>query len=129
MRQKLASAKADEAPATVDVHRLKAPATPLWPLLRFIAFALGYLRRQKRHPVVYLPVTNADLCTHCGRCAAVCPTEAIRRGDELHTDPARCIRCCACVKRCPVGARTFDTPFAAALARNFGKRKPPVTLL
>lgn len=129
VRQKLASAKADEAPATVDVHRLKAPATPLWPLLRFIVFALGYLRRQKRHPVVYLPVTNADLCTLCGRCAAVCPTEAIRRGDELHTDPARCIRCCACVKGCPVGARTFDTPFAAALARNFGKRKPPVTLL
>ena len=51
------------------------------------------------------------------------------RGDELHTDPARCIRCCACVKRCAFGARTFRTPFAAALARNFARRKPPVTLL
>ena len=27
------------------------------------------------------------------------------------------------------GARTFRTPFAAALARNFVRQKPPVTLL
>lgn len=129
VRQKLAATAAGEAPAAVDVRKLKAPATPLWPLLRFIAFALGYMRRQKRRPVVYLPTANADLCTRCGRCAAVCPTGAIRRGDELHTDPVRCIRCCACVKGCPVGARTFDTPFAAALARNFSRRKEPVTLI
>ena len=68
-------------------------------------------------------------CTQCGRCVALCPTQAIARGDELHTDPARCIRCCACVKGCAFGARTFRTPFAAALARNFARRKPPVTLL
>ena len=48
---------------------------------------------------------------------------------ELHTDPARCIRCCACVKGCAFGARTFETPFAAVLSRNFARRKPPVTLM
>ena len=76
-----------------------------------------------------LPEGDAARCTQCGRCVALCPTQAIARGDELHTDPARCIRCCACVKGCAFGARTFRTPFAAALARNFARRKPPVTLL
>ncbi|MDE5691463.1 MAG: 4Fe-4S binding protein, partial [Alistipes sp.] len=56
-------------------------------------------------------------------------TQAIAPGDELHTDPQRCIRCCACVKGCPTGARSYETPFAAALSRNFSLRKPPVALL
>ncbi len=109
--------------------KLREPRTPLLPKLRFIRFVLGYRRRQKRNPVVLLPEGDAARCTQCGRCVALCPTQAIARGDELHTDPARCIRCCACVKGCAFGARTFRTPFAAALARNFARRKPPVTLL
>lgn len=125
VRQKLA----DGSLKTVDAARLRAPRTPLLPLLRFIAFVIRYRRGQKKHPVVLLPATDTALCTHCGRCAAVCPTTAIRRGEEERTDPARCIRCCACVKICPVAARSFDTPFAAALSRNFPHRKPAVTLL
>ena len=112
--------------APIDARKLKDVRTPLLPMLRFIRFVVGYRRRQKKNPVVFLPAGNADRCTHCGRCAAICPTQAIARGDEAYTDPARCIRCCACVKGCPVGARTFDTPFAAALARSFTRRKPPV---
>ena len=87
----------------VDAARLKDVRTPLLPMLRFIRFVLGYRRRQKKNPVVYLPAGDAGLCTHCGRCAAICPTQAIARGDEVHTDPARCIRCCACVKGCQIG--------------------------
>ena len=98
-------------------------------MLRFIRFVAGYRRRQKRNPVVLLPEGDAARCTQCGRCVALCPTQAIARGDELPPDPARCIRCCACVKGCAFGARTFRTPFAAALARNFVRQKPPVTLL
>ncbi|MFR4395415.1 MAG: DUF362 domain-containing protein [Alistipes finegoldii] len=97
--------------------------------LRFIRFVLGYRRRQKRNPIALLPAGDAARCTQCGRCVALCPTQAIARGDELHTDPARCIRCCACVKGCAFGARTFETPFAAVLSRNFARRKPPVTLM
>lgn len=125
VRQKLAA----ETPAPIDAAKLKDLHTPLLPMLRFIRFVVGYRRRQKKNPVVYLPAGDAGRCTHCGRCAAICPTQAIARGDEVHTDPARCIRCCACVKGCPVGARTFETPFAAALARSFTRRKPPVMLL
>ena len=125
VREKLAAGNL----TPVDAAGLKDVRTPLLPMLRFIRFVLGYRRRQRKNPVVYLPAGNADLCTRCGRCAAICPTQAIARGDETHTDPARCIRCCACVKGCPVGARSFHTPFAAALARNFARRKPPVTRL
>lgn len=113
----------------VDAAQLKERRAPSLSTLRFIRFVLKYRRQQKRHPVVYLPECDAERCTLCGRCAAICPVGAISRGDETRTDPARCIRCCACVKGCPVGARTFHTPFAEALSRNFFRRKEPVTLL
>lgn len=123
------SAALSAGAVAVIAAKLKDVHTPLVPMLRFIRFVVGYRRRQKKNPVVYLPACDADRCTHCGRCAAICPTQAIARGDEAHTDPARCIRCCACVKGCPVGARSFHTPFAAALARSFTRRKQPVTIL
>lgn len=113
----------------VDAAQLKDQRTPLLPLLRFVRFVLRYRRQQKKHPVRCVPEGDAARCTHCGRCAALCPVEAIARGDETHTDPTRCIRCCACVKGCPVGARTFHTPFAKPLSRNFTRRKEPVTRL
>lgn len=119
----------ERLPDAVDAARLKGPRTPLVPMLRFIRFVIGYRRRQKRSSRPILPLGDPARCVHCGRCAALCPTEAITRGEEQHTDPTRCIRCCACVKGCPVGARSFNTPFARALARNFARRKPPVTLL
>ena len=35
------------------------------------------------------------------------------------------IKCCACVKECPEGARTFDTPYTAMLHKNFSARREP----
>lgn len=113
----------------VDVRRLHSPRTPLLSLMRFIRFVLAYRRQQHKNPVVRIPVVDAERCTRCGRCASLCPTQAIAPGDETHTDPTRCLRCCACVKGCPTAARSYATPFAAVLARNFSQRKPPVTLL
>lgn len=47
------------------------------------------------------PETMA-LCTHCGACAAVCPTGALKReGERVLWDPAKCCRCDACLKACP----------------------------
>ena len=68
-------------------------------------------------PTPAVPVT-ADGCPLCGECAAVCPTGAIVLDSgsmKVLTAPSLCIRCCACVKACPAGMRTYSTPFAAFL--------------
>lgn len=50
-----------------------------------------------------------DHCTHCGYCAEICPMGAIDHNDVANV-PGICIKCNACVKRCPVNARYFDDP-------------------
>ena len=57
------------------------------------------------------------------------PAGAITKGDELHTDEAKCIKCCACVKACVRKARVYETPFAALLSDCFKKQKLPQTIL
>lgn len=72
------------------------------------------------------PVVNDELCTQCEYCIDVCPVSAISLTDEsMYSDPAACIKCCACVKECPEGARTFDTPYTAMLHKNFSARREP----
>ena len=82
-------------------------------------------------PAVPVPVT-ADGCPLCGECAAVCPTGAIVLDSgsmKVLTDPSLCIRCCACVKACPAGMRTYSTPFAAFLHEHCSTRREPETFL
>ena len=59
----------------------------------------------------FLPTVNAGLCTGCGRCASVCPVEAM--GLVSANDPVRpsrkiarldervCLGCGVCVRACP----------------------------
>lgn len=122
VRRKLALPAWKEA----DARKLKAPASGWLSVARFVRFVASYRRHPERFSAMRAPKADAALCTHCGRCAAACPTGAIVPGNETETDADRCIRCCACVKGCPRGARTFTTPFAPALARNFKRRKAPV---
>lgn len=81
---------------------------------------------------IQVPVT-ADGCPLCGECAAVCPTGAIvldtGKTGKVLTDPEKCIRCCACVKACPAGMRTYSTPFAAILHEKFSARREPETFM
>lgn len=106
----------------VDVLRIQRPSQPIFPMLRFI-WQLSQWRKQG----VVMPRTpqvDANLCTLCGACVEMCPTQAISMREEgCVTDKDQCIKCCACVKMCPQQARSFDTPYAPLISNNFKKRK------
>jgi len=120
-------AKVAEGVRAVDVRRLPSVRNGVRSTWRFVRFVIGCRCRRNEHPAAV--ETSAERCTHCGRCAALCPTGAIAAGSEERTDAARCIRCCACVKGCPSGARSYDSPFAPVLSRNFAQRKRNLTLV
>ncbi len=79
------------------------------------------------------PTTNKDLCTLCGTCATVCPTDVIDVNDEVVTDSGACILCCACVKNCPTNARVMEAPeitrISQWLYKNHHARKEPEIFL
>ena len=55
------------------------------------------------------PQTDRSLCNNCGFCASICPMGSINPADCSQVTGI-CIKCCACVKRCPNGAKYFDNP-------------------
>ena len=61
-----------------------------------------------RVPNVLLPFLK-ERVQGGGLCARLCPMGSI---DPAHPEEVRgiCIKCCACVKKCPAGAKYFDDP-------------------
>ncbi len=58
--------------------------------------------------MVVSPVSKEEACTVCGDCASVCPTAAISINGSVATEIGLCIRCSACIKNCPYGARVWE---------------------
>lgn len=73
------------------------------------------------------PATIEYLCTQCGHCIEICPTQAVFVNDreEIASNKIQCIKCCACVKECPQSARVFETPYTAMLFANCKARREP----
>lgn len=109
-----------------DMPQLETPEASLQ---AFVAFVQEYTRQQQINPVKAYPAASPEVCSHCGECVTLCPTQAIAIGSEEVTDATRCIRCCACVKGCPTEVRTFFSPFAKPLSENFQMRREPLYLL
>ncbi len=56
-------------------------------------------------PVKKISEFDHDLCVSCGNCTR-CPYQAITLDDQWlpHSDPAKCVGCSICAKKCFVGA-------------------------
>jgi ferredoxin len=77
----------------------------------------------------------AEPCVDCKTmdCAAVCPTDCFRQGEEmLYIHPDQCIDCEACVPACPTGAIAHENrlpepwrPFRD-LNATMARQSPPV---
>lgn len=75
------------------------------------------------------PVVNEN-CYGCGDCVDWCPTGAISIiNGHSTTEIGLCTKCCACVKLCPVGGRTFDSPYTAILHEKCAERREPELFL
>lgn len=128
LRMKVEKASGPETLYPVDVRAIPRPQQPFLPLLGFFRKVMKL--RKGATPLPKAPwLTDESLCTHCGACVNHCPTGAIVKGDETHTDAEKCIKCCACVKSCTQKARVYDTPFAVLLSQYFARQKEPKTIL
>jgi len=67
---------------------------------------------------MFIAPATSVVCTECGICADHCPTAAISFDNFKDIDAAKCILCCACIKICPVRAKSIKHPIIADITAN-----------
>lgn len=81
---------------------------PLGGLLALLAKAPGFRR-----------VVDANACISCGKCARVCPTEAIEPEAAFASSSAECTVCMECFDACPKGAISLGSDVGQLLAPGY----------
>lgn len=61
-------------------------------------------------------------CNNCGACVKICPVGAISKDTPRETDKDKCITCMACVNACPTKARALRGPLYLAAKTAFKKK-------
>jgi uncharacterized protein (DUF362 family)/Pyruvate/2-oxoacid:ferredoxin oxidoreductase delta subunit len=65
------------------------------------------------------PVHRPSLCVECGKCAAICPANAVvLRNKTLTFDYGKCIRCYCCHEMCPADAIEFKDGLLMKITRS-----------
>jgi len=62
-------------------------------------------------PLESAVVRDEEVCTHCGACVVVCPSDALAMDPKTHEvrfDPDECVACGACVPVCPPRAMSIS---------------------
>ena len=123
--QEIASRISQKSLSAINTAEITDEESPAESLANFRSFVADYMRSQQESPRKLVPEVNTAICNTCGICLSVCPTSAIA-DDYATIDSSKCIKCCACVKSCPEGARSLPSPFAPVLSANFSLRKSPI---
>ena len=68
-----------------------------------------------------IKISTDKKCNVCGKCASVCPVNAISVSDHVMTDNHICIHCGACIAVCPMQARKYSGILYFLASKKFGK--------
>ncbi len=97
----MASALAEaKEPMVIPLDR-ESPIGPYYSPLKMDGSPARFLKAK--------PLTKEEVCNQCGLCAQACPMGSISREDCREVTGV-CIKCQACVRKCPTQAKYFTDP-------------------
>ena len=83
------------------IEELEKGATP-----RLYSYVIGGYFNKKMITDKKFTV-DEDVCTHCGKCAKVCPVDNIKGVPPVWQHTGKCTMCLACYHHCPVHAINY----------------------